>query len=92
MNVAFIGATFHTITDDWELKSVTLENQALAEAHTADNLAEAFRNVLNKWSLNEHQLSDVTVDNALNRLSLEFYNGKAWDALDTQLIFVLRLV
>ena len=65
-NVAFIGVTFHTITDDWELKSVTLENQELAEAHTADNLAEALRNVLNKWSINEHQLSGVTVDNALN--------------------------
>lgn len=65
-NCAFAGVTFHTISSKWELVSVTLENQELSVQHTAENLAEALTNTLERWKLQPGKLSAVTVDNASN--------------------------
>ena len=65
-NEVYTGVTFHTITCDWDLHHVTLENEELAEAHTADNLAEALKDVLDRWNLDSSNLSAITTDNASN--------------------------
>lgn len=61
-----MGVTYHTITEDWELKSITLKNDELPESHTAENLANALSGVMSNWHLQEYSLSAVTVDNAAN--------------------------
>ena len=38
---AYIGVTFHTITNEWQLQHFVLENKELPEQHTAENVAEA---------------------------------------------------
>ena len=65
-NQSYIGVTLHTITNDWELKSVTLENHELSESHTSENLAAALKDILAKWYLDESKLSCTTIDNAAN--------------------------
>ena len=60
-NESFIGITFHSITKDWELKTFTLDNRALPESHTSENLAEALRKVLLDCDLEESHISAVTV-------------------------------
>ena len=40
-NEAYVGVTFHTITDEWQLQHFVLENEELSEQHTAENIAEA---------------------------------------------------
>ena len=46
-----MGVTFHTISEDWELLHFTLQNKALPDQHTAENLAEALLTSLQQWSL-----------------------------------------
>ena len=50
-NEAYMGVTFHTISEDWELLHFTLQNNALPDQHTAENLAEALLTSLQQWSL-----------------------------------------
>ena len=65
-NEAYIGVTFHTITDEWQLQHFVLENEELSEQHTAENIAEALESVLQRWNLDSSKLSGTTVDNAAN--------------------------
>ena len=65
-NEAYVGVTFHTISSEWELEHVSLENQELPEAHTAENLAQALMIVLEKWKFDSCKLSGITVNNASN--------------------------
>ncbi len=61
-----MGVTFHTISDDWELVHFTLQNKALPDKHTTENLADALLTSLQQWNLDPSRLSCVTVDNAAN--------------------------
>ena len=65
-NEAYMGVTFHTIYEDWELLHFTLQNKALPDQHTTENLAEALQTSLQRWSLDPGLLSCATVDNAAN--------------------------
>ena len=65
-NEAYMGVTFHTISEDWELLHSTLQNKALPDQHTAENSAEALLTSLQQWSLDPGLLSCATVDNAAN--------------------------
>ena len=65
-NEAYMGVTIHTITDDWDLAHFTLQNKALPDQHTAENLAEALLTVLWDWNLDPATLSCAVVDNAAN--------------------------
>jgi hypothetical protein len=55
-NEAYIGVTFHTITNEWELQHFTLQNKELPDQHTADNLAKALQNALEQWKLDPLKL------------------------------------
>ena len=62
-----MGVTFHTISEDWELLHFTLQNKALPDQHTTENLAEALLTSLQQWNLDPGLLScAATVDNAAN--------------------------
>ena len=66
-NEAYMGVTFHTITDDsWDLSHFILQNKVLPDQHTAENLAEALQTVLQEWNLDSAKLSCAVVDNAAN--------------------------
>ena len=65
-NEAYIGVTFHTITNEWELQHFTLQNKELPDQHTAETLAKALQNALEQWKLDPLKLSCVTIDNAAN--------------------------
>jgi hypothetical protein len=62
----FVAVTCHFIDTNWNLKSVCLACSLLTESHTAENLAENMRNVLNDWSLNVANVTCCTTDNAAN--------------------------
>lgn len=57
---AYMGVTFHTISDDWELVHFTLQNKALPDKHTAENLADALLTSLQQWNLDPSRLSCVS--------------------------------
>ena len=63
---AYIGVTFHTITDEWQLQHFVLENEELPEQHTAENIAKAVKSILERWELDPFKLSCATVDNTAN--------------------------
>lgn len=62
---SFLAITAHFINDDFKLKSLLLECSELPIAHTSINLAEAIRNITNKFHITEKVLAVVT-DNASN--------------------------
>ena len=64
-NEAYMGVTFHTISEDWELLRFTLQNKALPDQHNAEKL-EALLTSLQQWNLDPGLLSCATVDNAAN--------------------------
>ncbi len=57
---AYMGVTFNTISDDWELVHFTLQNKALPDKHTAENLADALLTSLQQWNLDPSRLSCVS--------------------------------
>ena len=65
-NNSFIGVTFHTISNDWQLQHLVLENVELPDKHTAENLAASLEDILKQWELDSTKLSGATVDNAAN--------------------------
>lgn len=62
----YLSYTVHFIGEDWDLQSVCLETLYLPEDHSADNLAEAFENVLDQWQLDASKQMCVTTDNGRN--------------------------
>ena len=65
-NEAYVGVTFHTVTNDWQLHHCVLTNEELPEQHTAVNLAQTLENVLQEWKLDSTKVSGATVDHAAN--------------------------
>ena len=62
----YMSFTAHYLTKEWALKSRCLETVFVPQNHTADNLANALRDVLADWSLDSDKLSCITTDNGAN--------------------------
>lgn len=56
----------HFITEDFELKSCCLQTAFFPESHTAENIAEALREAVSAWGLDETCQVCITTDNAAN--------------------------
>ena len=41
----------HFVTDDWELKSRSLQTIYLPQDHTGENIAEALKETLESWEI-----------------------------------------
>ena len=62
----YMSFTLHFITEDFEMKARCLETMYFPEAHTGENIAQALRDVLDRWDLNEKQQTCITTDNGAN--------------------------
>ncbi|KAG9280417.1 zinc finger BED domain-containing protein 1-like [Astyanax mexicanus] len=62
----YMSLTAHFISPQWELQSKCLETVFFPESHTATNIAEGLRSVIQDWNLNEEKISCITTDNAAN--------------------------
>ena len=48
---SFCCVTAHYIINDWELQSSVLETFQLTDSHTADNIAESLKKVVQNWGI-----------------------------------------
>ncbi|KAI2644978.1 zinc finger BED domain-containing 1-like protein [Labeo rohita] len=62
----YMSLTVHFITEDFELKSRCLQTAFFPESHTAENIAEALREAVSAWGLDETRQVCITTDNAAN--------------------------
>jgi len=51
---------------DWKFEHFLLESKELPGSHTAEHLAEAIKECLHGWNIEESKISCITVDNASN--------------------------
>ena len=66
---SFLAVTAHWINDDWVQQDVTIGFEHLKGSHTGLTLMEAFRNVIERFSLQQKVMS-ITSDNGSNVLKL----------------------
>ena len=58
--------TIHYITPDFILRSHLLETKEFSDSHSAENVAEELRSILNHWELSTDKVVAVTTDNCAN--------------------------
>lgn len=61
----FLGITAHWIDDNWIQKELVIGFEPLNGAHTAENIAEALVDVIDRFNLGK-KLQSITTDNASN--------------------------
>ena len=62
---SYVGLTAHFITQEWNLQTRVLQTKEVQERHTALNIADDLRAVINEWDLSE-KMTGITSDNARN--------------------------
>ena len=62
----YLCFTLHYIGKEWNLQSKRLQCLFLPEDHKADNLAEALKETLTEWQLDENKLICITTDSGSN--------------------------
>lgn len=60
-----MSMTAHFI-EDWEIKSACLQTSYFPRDHTGEHIAEALKDALLCWKLEEKRLVAVTMDNRAN--------------------------
>lgn len=65
-NDAYLGATAHGMTSDWEVKALYLGTRVTSERHTAENIAHDLQNICHEWELNAFSF---THDDAANMVA-----------------------
>ena len=68
VNQSYICITAHflKVKSDWQFEHFVLESKELSGSHTAEHLAEAIKECLIEWEIQDSQISCVTIDNASN--------------------------
>ena len=74
---------------DWRLEHFVLESKELPGSHTAEHLAEAIKECMSDWSIEESNISCITIDNASNIVKAvgRYWNGPTYLALAILLIW-----
>ncbi|XP_041654041.1 E3 SUMO-protein ligase ZBED1-like [Cheilinus undulatus] len=62
----YMSLTAHFITPAWEMKAACLETAFLPEDHTAENIKQAFNNLIAEWGIDQTAEVCVMTDNATN--------------------------
>ena len=65
-NQAYCCVTIHYITPDFILRSHLLETKEFSDSHSAENVAEELRSILNQWELSTDKVVAATTDNCTN--------------------------
>ena len=63
---AYTGVTVHYINNTFELKHHLLVTKEFPESHSAANIADELRNIIQEWDLTEQNISAITTDNGRN--------------------------
>ena len=63
---AYTGLTIHYICEEFTLQSHLLETREFPNSHTAANIAEELKGIIQEWSLSIDKLSAATTDNGSN--------------------------
>ena len=53
------------VKSDWQFEHFVLESKELPGSHTAKHLAEAIKECLIEWEIQDSQISCVTIDNVV---------------------------
>ena len=67
-NDNYLGVTVHFIDNAWKLRSFALEVNKTEARHTAENCAEEFLNVSNRWEI-RGKLTTLGTDSARSMLA-----------------------
>src|SRR4029434_6693730 len=67
-NDHYLGVTAHLITDEWEVKSITLKRMNTVERHFAEACAQQFQAVASNWAI-EDKTTIIGIDSARNMIA-----------------------
>ena len=76
-NHSYCCLTIHYVSADFTLQSHLLETKEFPDSHTAENVAEELKGILNQWELSVDNLVAATTDNCSNMvlaLSINHWN------------------
>ena len=65
---SYLGVTAHFVNQDWELVARVLTTKEVRERHTAVNVADDLRTVIEEWNL-APKVAGITTDNARNMVA-----------------------
>ena len=65
-NEAYLGVSYHYLTQDFELVSVCLAVENFSGQHTGVNIASGIRHILSNYAIDKSTVSAVIADNAAN--------------------------
>lgn len=63
---SFIAVTVHFLTEDFQQKSVLLSCREIKERHTAENLGQTIKEILEEWNVPIEKVNFFVTDNASN--------------------------
>ena len=68
VNQSYINITLHFLKTKsvWMFEHFVLESKELPGNHTAEHLAEAIKECMHDWNIEESNLSGITIDNTSN--------------------------
>ena len=68
VNQSYISITVHCLKtkSDWRLEHFVVESKELPRNHTAEHLAEAIKECMSYWNIEESNISCISIDNASN--------------------------
>ncbi|CAI5461332.1 unnamed protein product [Closterium sp. Yama58-4] len=69
---AYMAVTGHCLTDDFELRQVTLDFRVLPAEHTAEKIVEVLEGVVRDWELEGRSIA-MTTDNASSNVAAMKY-------------------
>ncbi|CAG9814146.1 unnamed protein product [Phaedon cochleariae] len=62
----FILLTAHLINNDWAIQSAVLNCREMSEDHTAENVCDALKDLLQEWDIPEQKVVGFTTDSGAN--------------------------
>lgn len=73
---SYVSLTAHYIDNDWNLVTRCLKTQYHPEAHTAENLADFYKDALSEFGLKTGYVVTLTTDSATNMVASARVAGK----------------
>lgn len=62
----YISATYHFITDDWQLRSGVLATRHMPESHSGVNIAAKIESIREEFGIKKENVAGISRDNASN--------------------------
>ena len=63
---AYLTATVHFLTEEWNMEAKVLQTREIPEKHTGVNISDRLKAVAHEWNITSEKLAAIVRDNAAN--------------------------